>query len=87
MISSNNVPRMRTIRQAIAEIRANDPQTAFSERALRQAIADGIIPVVYVGERKRLVNMAAVETYLRGIYSSQQPNYTGTIRRIGGITK
>ena len=80
----NELPRMRTIRQAMAEIRRSDPQTAFSERALRQAIADGIIPVVYVGERKRLVNMAAVETYLRGRNSSRPADSSGVIRRIGG---
>lgn len=78
----NELPRMRTIRQAIAEIRRDDPQTAFSERALRQAIADGIIPVVYVGERKRLVNMAVVETYLRGRSNVQPAVAPGTIRRI-----
>lgn len=80
----NELPRMRTIRQAMAEIRRNDPQTAFSERALRQAIADGIIPVVYVGERKRLVNMAAVETYLRGRNTGRPTDGSGVIRRIGG---
>lgn len=78
----NELPRMRTVRQAIAEIRRDDPQTAFSERALRQAIADGIIPVVYVGERKRLVNMAAVETYLRGRSGVRPADGTGTIRRV-----
>ena len=80
----NELPKMRTIRQAMAEIRRNDPQTAFSERALRQAIADGVIPVVYVGERKRLVNMAAVETYLRGRNTGRQTDGSGVIRRIGG---
>ena len=79
----NELPRMRTIRQAIAEIKRNDPQTAFSERALRQAIADGIIPVVYVGERKRLVNMAAVETYLRGRNTGRPADGSGVIRQIG----
>ena len=78
----NELPRMRTIRQAIAEIKRNDPQTAFSERALRQAIADGDIPVVHVGERKRLVNMVAVETYLRGRNTGRPADSSGVIRRI-----
>lgn len=78
----NELPRMRTIRQAIAEIKRSDPQTAFSERALRQAIADGFIPVVHVGERKRLVNMAAVETYLQGKYGTQSHDGSCRIRRI-----
>lgn len=79
----DRLPRMRTIRQAIAEIKRSDPQTAFSERALRQAIADGFIPVVHVGERKRLVNMEAVEAYLHG-RNSDTPPEIGSIRRIGG---
>lgn len=79
----NELPRMRTIRQAMAEIKRDDPQTAFSERALRQAIADGTIPVVYVGQRKRLVNMESVETYLRGMNGGRQNDSTGKIRQIG----
>lgn len=78
----NELPRMRTIRQAIAEIKRNDPQTAFSERALRQAIADGIIPVVYVGQRKRLVNMAAVEQYMTGAAHNRHAEDRGKIRPI-----
>ena len=32
------VPRMRTIKQAIAELKAADNSTAFTESALRRAI-------------------------------------------------
>ncbi len=45
------IPKMRTIKQAIGEIKQYDSQTAFTERALRRLIKENKIPVVYVGNR------------------------------------
>lgn len=44
------VPRMRTIGEAIAEIRQADPGTAFTERALRRLVVSGAVPSVKVGQ-------------------------------------
>lgn len=61
----SNTPRMRTIKQAISEIRANDNANAFTESALRRAIAAGQIPHLRAGN-KILVNLDTVERYLSG---------------------
>lgn len=54
---------MRGIRQAVSEIKAADPHTALTERALRRMVAEGAIPAVRVG-RKQLINMDVLYTYL-----------------------
>lgn len=50
------VPKMRTIPEAYKELKAADPNTAYTLRALRAAVNRGEIPVVPVGS-KRLINM------------------------------
>ena len=76
------LPRMRTAPEAIAEIRREDPGTAFTLRALRRIIATGEIPVVTVCSKK-LVNLDYLLAYLSG-GSVQQPeaDETGRIRKI-----
>lgn len=59
------VPRMRTIKQAIAELKEADSSTAFTESALRRAITSGDIPHIRAGN-KILVNLDTVESYLSG---------------------
>lgn len=39
-------PRMRTIKEAMREIRRDDPYTAFTESRLRKMIHAGKIPVI-----------------------------------------
>lgn len=51
-----SIPRMRTIPEAFKELKAADPNTAYTLRALRAAVNRGEIPVVTVGS-KRLINM------------------------------
>ena len=55
--------RMRTIKAAIRHIKETDPDTAFTEYALRNLVLSGAIPHVSVG-RKRLVDLDDVERYL-----------------------
>ena len=55
--------RMRTIGEAIAAIRESDPQTAFTQNALRHMIKNGEVPSVRVGT-KYLVNLDILFSYL-----------------------
>ncbi|MCL2776179.1 MAG: DNA-binding protein [Oscillospiraceae bacterium] len=55
--------RMRTITEAIKAIREADPQTAFTETALRNMIRRGEIPSVKAG-CKNLVNLDVLFEYL-----------------------
>ncbi|MBR6313406.1 MAG: DNA-binding protein [Clostridia bacterium] len=50
------IPRMRTIPEAFRELKAADPNTAYTLRAFRAAVNRGEIPVVCVGN-KRLINL------------------------------
>ena len=50
------VPRMRTVPEAFRELKAADPNTAYTLRALRAAVNRGDIPAIMVGS-KRLINL------------------------------
>jgi len=55
--------RMRTISEAIKEIRETDPQTALTQTALRRMVKIGEIPSVRAG-CKYLVNLDTLFEYL-----------------------
>ena len=48
--------RMRTIPKAYQEIKALDPNTDFTLRALRRMVSNGEIPVIKIAS-KRLINL------------------------------
>lgn len=77
-------PRMRGIKQAIEELRLADPNTAFTEKALRRLILNGELPSVRCGV-KYLVNMDVLENYLYNgsqTEKSEQMSGYGTIRAV-----
>jgi hypothetical protein len=53
---TRNIPRMRTLPKAYAEIKALDPNTAFTMRALRRMVNTGELPVVQINSKK-LINL------------------------------
>ena len=63
--NKTNVPRMRTIDNAYAEIKALDPQTDFTKRALRRMIANDEIPSTRIGN-KNLINLDLLIAKLSG---------------------
>ncbi len=63
IISLHKPPRMRGIKQAIAELKTADANTALTERALRRLILTSEIPSVKIGT-KYLINMDVLENYL-----------------------
>lgn len=82
METSNKIPRMRGIAEAVKEIRAADPKTAVSEYTLRRLVKTNKIPSVKVGARY-LVNMDIVAKYFfMGDSAAPTPDTYGTIRRI-----
>ncbi len=54
--------RMRTVKEAIAEIKANDPNTAITENFIKCLCRQGVASVK-VG-RKYLINLDLLEQYL-----------------------
>lgn len=74
------MPRMRTIPAAVAEVRAADPETALTVSALRRAVKQGKIPVVEVNT-KRLVNLSDVFSFMSGAYAAPAQS-KNEIRRV-----
>lgn len=55
----------RTIREAAAWFKSQDPQTSLTETAIRTLVRSGKVPSVRVG-KKYLVTLEALEMYLTG---------------------
>lgn len=70
-MTENQRPRVRTIKKAIAEIRAADPETAFTEGRLRKMIRAGTVPALKDGQRY-LVDMNVLYAVI-GAMPTQQP--------------
>lgn len=61
----NNLPKMRTIDEAIAEIKEQDPKSGVTKFAIRSAINKGELPSVSMG-RKKLIDMENLGKWLVG---------------------
>lgn len=70
-MTENQRPRVRTIKKAIAEIKAADPETAFTEGRLRKMIRAGTVPALKDGQRY-LVDMNVLYAVI-GAMPTQQP--------------
>lgn len=57
------LPRMRTVSEAAAEIKAADPNTAITAHHIRQLALQGVLPRVKAG-RKLLINLDTLIEYL-----------------------
>lgn len=80
------VVRLRTIRQAVAEVKAADPGSCLTEHALRRLVKAGLIPSITSGSRN-LISMEALEEYCGGGRAAPSPagpeSGLDKIRRIG----
>ncbi|MGO5175259.1 hypothetical protein ACTQ2N_08685 [Ruminococcus sp. LCP21S3_E8] len=80
------VPKMRTIKECINEIKELDPHTAVTEYHLRQLTITGVIPRVKAG-KKYLVNLDTVLEYLQNPTAEKfkQNNNTAVNSVVNGI--
>lgn len=69
------MPRMRTIPEAIRELREQDPRCCLTPHALRALLLNGVVPSVRIGEQaprgrgtggKILVDLDRLERFLSG---------------------
>ncbi|MBQ7122159.1 MAG: hypothetical protein IJO03_07875 [Clostridia bacterium] len=58
-------PKMRTIKQAIKEIKESDSKTALTERGLRRLVEEKKIVSTLIGNRN-LIDMDQLYDYLSG---------------------
>lgn len=74
--------RMRTIKEAAAYVRQDDPGTGLTETAIRRFVTTGVLPSVRVGQ-KYLIALENLEKLLAGeIPMHQQEQKIGCIRRL-----
>lgn len=80
-----SVPRMRTAKEAVEEIRASDPKSGITEYYVKQLAINKKIPSVMAGS-KRLINLDELFKYLQKHMdeptSEEKKLSTGEIRPI-----
>lgn len=78
-----SVPRMRTLPEAVAEIKKIDADTAITLTALRRMVKQGIVPSFSVGS-KRLVCLDLLLDMMEYPETAETVNNTnnGNIRRV-----
>ena len=64
---------IRTMREAAAWFKSQDPQTCLTETAIRTLLRSGRVPCVRVG-KKYLVTIEALEAYLSGVDTTPVPS-------------
>lgn len=69
--------RMRTLPQAMEEIKAKDPGTCLTLRALRRLVSERRIPVAWMTARKPLIDLDKLETYLYEMQPEEAPAVAG----------
>nr|WP_316614731.1 hypothetical protein [uncultured Ruminococcus sp.] len=90
MISNNapRIPRMRTVSEAIQELKALDPHTAMTPYHIRRICLDGVLPTIKAG-KKLLLNFDDLVEYMENPNSDKfkprtesNSEKSGVIRRI-----
>ncbi len=69
------LPKMRTIKEAVAEFRSADPATAITETYLRRLVVTGQVPHVKAGN-KYLINMDVLSHFLEGQENKKAPHHS-----------
>ncbi len=67
-----NIPRMRTVPEASAELKALDEHTALTQCAIRRLVLDGKVKSVKAG-RKHLINFDQLLDYLNNPLPEEDP--------------
>jgi len=77
------MPRMRLLKEAYAEIKETDPNTALTMYTLRRMVLSGIIPHLRVGSRI-LINMDTLNDCLNSVQNNNvlQVNFTTGVYKI-----
>ena len=75
--------RMRFARQAIEELRKEDPDTPVTEHYLRHLIKTGAVATVKVGNNRHLINYDLLLEYLASPAAQSDEEEVGGIRRLG----
>lgn len=82
---NRKIPRMRTVKEAAAEIKQLDAHTAMTEWRIRELALSGVLPRVQAG-KKMLINLDTLFEYLENPTAAKfQPKQD--IAAVKGIRK
>ena len=65
---NGNLPHIRTIREAAAELKQSRPMMGIGEKLIRSAVKDGRIPSIRIGNREYIAMQSFDEPYCRRIF-------------------
>jgi hypothetical protein len=65
---NGNLPHIRTIREAAAELKKSRPMMGIGEKLIRSAVKDGRIPSIRIGNREYIAMQSFDEPYCRRIF-------------------
>lgn len=75
---NGNLPHIRTIREAVAELKQSRPAIGIGEKLIRSAVKDGRIPSIRIGNREYIAMQSFDEPYCRRIF---EPTATAPVSR------
>lgn len=86
MHEKQQIPRMRTVSEAIQELKALDPSTAMTPYHIRRLCLNGVLPTVKAG-KKILLDLDTLIEYMADPTADQfQPSPTTTANEIRRIS-
>lgn len=65
---NGNLPHIRTIREAVAELKQSRPAIGIGEKLIRSAVKDGRISSIRIGNREYIAMQSFDEPYCRRIF-------------------
>lgn len=69
------IPRIRSIRAAVSELRATRPELGIGEEHIRRCVADGRISSIQIGCRRYIAMQSFDSPYCERIMSVQAPSF------------
>lgn len=81
---NGNLPHIRTIREAAAELKQSRPMVGIGEKLIRRAVKDGQIPSIRIGNREYIAMQSFDEPYCRRIF---EPTATAPVSRTEAIRR
>ena len=79
------LPRIRTIRSAVAELKRSHPEIGIGEKMIRSAAKDGRLASIGIGNREYIAMQSFDEPYCRRIFETSEVISKKEIIRRGAI--
>lgn len=81
---NGNLPHIRTIREAAVELKQSRPMIGIGEKLIRNAVKDGRIPSIRIGNREYIAMQSFDEPYCRRIF---EPTATTPVSRAEAVRR